>query len=86
MTSVLSQNIPEFEIILINDNYSDNSSIIVNQMIKYDKRIIINNSKNMGTLFSRNIGVLNAKGKYIFELDNDDIFLNENIFNNYISN
>ena len=81
LTSVLSQNIPEFEIILINDNSSDNSSIIINEMIKCDNRIkVINNHKNMGTLYSRSIGVLNAKGKYIFALDNDDIFLNENIF------
>ena len=81
LTSVLSQNIPEFEIILINDNSSDNSSIIINEMIKCDNRIkVINNHKNMGTLYSRSIGVLSAKGKYIFALDNDDIFLNENIF------
>ena len=33
----------------------------------------------MGTLYSRNIGVLYAKGKYIFALDNDDIFLTDNI-------
>ena len=50
-------------------------------MKSYDNRIrIINNHKNMGTLYSRSIGVLNSKGKYIFMLDNDDIFLNEDIF------
>ena len=77
LISVLNQNIPEFEIILINDN----SSIIINDMKKFDNRIkLINNLKNMGTLYSRCIGVLNAKGKYIFSLDNADIFLNEDIF------
>ena len=49
-------------------------------MQKEDPRIIIiNNDKNMGTLYSRNIGVIYAKGKYIFALDNDDMFLTENI-------
>ena len=49
-------------------------------MKKEDPRInIINNDKNRGTLYSRNIGVLYAKGKYIFALDNDDMFLTENI-------
>jgi glycosyltransferase involved in cell wall biosynthesis len=71
----------DFEIILINDNSKDNSSKIINEMKSYDKRIkIINNHKNMGTLYSRCIGVLNSKGKYIFMLDNDDLFLKEDIF------
>ena len=35
----------------------------------------------MGTLYSRCIGVLQAKGKYIFPLDNDDMFFDEDVFN-----
>ena len=81
LTSVLNQNMRDFEIILINDNSKDNSLKIINEMKNYDKRIkIINNHKNMGTLYSRCIGVLNSKGKYIFMLDNDDLFLKEDIF------
>ena len=34
----------------------------------------------MGTLYSRCIGVLISKGIYIFPLDNDDLFMNEDIF------
>ena len=41
---------------------------------------IINNNKNVGTLYSRCIGALKANGLYIFPLDNDDLFMNENIF------
>jgi hypothetical protein len=45
-----------------------------------DKRIkIINNIKNMGTLYSRCIAGLNAKGKYIFSLDPDDVFMDEDV-------
>ena len=48
---------------------------------KEDKRIFhINNKKNRGTLYSRCIGTLKAKGKYIFPLDNDDLFFDENLF------
>lgn len=69
-----------FEIILINDLSFDNSLKIIRNLQKYDYRIkIINNKKNMGTLYSRSIGALAAKGKYIFALDNDDIFSNENL-------
>ena len=39
--------------------------------------VIINNNQNMGTLYSRNIGAIYAKGKYIMCLDNDDMFLND---------
>ena len=46
-----------------------------------DPRIkIINNKKNMGILYSRSIGALSSKGKYIFPLDNDDMFLDRDVF------
>ena len=35
----------------------------------------------MGTLYSRCIGVLQAKGKYIFPLDNDDMFFDDDVIN-----
>ena len=34
----------------------------------------------MGTLYSRCIGALLSKGKYIFCLDNDDLFFDEDVF------
>ena len=78
--SIQNQKKPTYEIILINDCSSDNSKRIIENLKIKDSRIkIINNRKNMGTLYSRCIGVLFSKGKYIFPLDNDDMFL-ENIF------
>ena len=38
-----------------------------------------NNKKNMGTLYSRSIGVLKAKGDYIFSLDNDDMYFDYDV-------
>ena len=35
----------------------------------------------MGTLYSRCIGVLQSKGKYIFPLDNDDMFFEDDVIN-----
>ena len=71
----------DLEIILVNDFSSDNTLSIIEEIKKEDSRIkIINNKKNMGTLFSRSIGVLSAKGKYIFHLDSDDMYLDEDIF------
>jgi len=78
--SIYFQNFKEIEIILINDKSSDNSYLILEKLRRYDRRIIIiNNVKNMGTLYSRSIGVLYAKGEYIIGLDNDDIFSFEKV-------
>ena len=79
--SIQNQNISDIEIILINDFSTDDSLSIVENIQKNDSRIkIMNNKKNMGTLFSRSIGVLSANGKYIFHLDGDDMFLDEDVF------
>ena len=79
--SVQNQNFSEFELILVNDFSIDNTLYIVKDLEKNDKRIkIINNQKNMGILYSRSIGTLAAKGKYILPLDNDDMFLNNDVF------
>ena len=66
---------------MINDFSKDNTSEIINDKQRKDHRIkIINNHRNMGTLYSRSIGALMAKGEYIFCLDNDDMFFDEDIF------
>ena len=79
--SIQNQNIMDIEIILINDCSTDDSLSLISKMQIEDKRIkIINNKKNKGILYSRCIGTLSAEGKYIFPLDNDDMFLDEDVF------
>ena len=80
LKSIYFQNLMELEIILVNDLSSDNSSKIIQHLQNFDKRIrIINNKRNMGTLYSRSIGALKAKGEYLIGLDNDDFFSYEGI-------
>jgi glycosyltransferase involved in cell wall biosynthesis len=79
--SIQYQNISNIEIILVDDNSSDNTIKIIKNIQQADNRIkLIQNIKNMGIIYSRSIGVLSSKGKYIFTLDNDDFFLNNDIF------
>ena len=79
--SIQKQNISNFEIILINDFSQDNTSKVLQSFQEKDKRIkIINNKKNMGTLYSRCIATLISEGEYIFPLDNDDMIFGEDIF------
>ena len=81
LKSIHFQNIKEIEIILINDFSLDNTSHIIEKFKSFDQRIkIINNLRNMGTFYSRCIGALKAHGEYIIGLDNDDLFLCEDIF------
>lgn len=79
--SIQNQKMTDIEIILINDCSTDNSLELLDQLQKEDERIkIIKNKINRGILYSRSIGVLNAKGKYVMFIDQDDLFT-ENIFN-----
>ena len=80
--SIQNQKMDEIEILIVDDASTDKSLAIIEDLQKEDKRIrIIKNKENFGPLFSKSIGALSAKGKYIMQLDSDDLFINENIFN-----
>ena len=83
LKSVLKQPFSKkkYEIILIDDCSSDNSKAIIQNFKKKFKNIkIINNQKNYKVSYCRNVGIKNAKGKYIIFLDSDDE-LKKNSFN-----
>ena len=82
INSIQNQKIKDLEIMLVNDKSNDESLNIIKNIQKTEKRIrLIHNKKNMGTLYSRCIGALYAKGKCIFPLDNDDMFFVDDIIN-----
>ena len=71
--SVLSQTLRDFELICINDSSPDDSQTIIEQYRLEDLRIIsLVNDSNVGLGASRNRGVREAKGTYIFHIDPDD--------------
>jgi len=79
--SIQYQNFSNIEIIIVDDFSMDNSKEIIKTLQINDKRIkLIENKRNMGTLYSRSIGALLSRGDYILCLDNDDLFFNEDIF------
>jgi len=80
--SIQNQEMEDLDIVIVNDFSIDNTSKIIEEIAKEDKRIkVLNNKKNMGTLYTRCIGTLTAKGNYIFPLDSDDMLLDKDIIN-----
>ena len=78
LRSIQNQNITDMEIIIIDDNSKDNSVNMIEQIQKEDPRIkLLKNQNNKGILYTRSIGVLNSKGKYIITINSGDIFLND---------
>lgn len=74
--SLINQTYTNFELLVINDGSSDKTQSIVEEFCIRDSRIIlINNDKNLFVIKSRNIGIENAKGKYLAILDADDLAL-----------
>ena len=81
LRSIQNQKMKDIEIILIDDNSPDDTLSIINEYMKKDPRIrLIKNEINRKVLFSKSIGALNAKGKYIIQLDQDDIFIRDDVF------
>jgi len=79
-----NQNLKSLEIIFVDDFSSDNSSNVIKELMEVDKRIVyIKNKENKGAFHSRNIGVLNSKGEYIFCADVDDYLLNDILYKSY---
>jgi glycosyltransferase involved in cell wall biosynthesis len=70
--SILKQTFTDFEYIIVNDKSVDETVKIVKSF--KDPRIkLIENKENMGAYASANVGISQAKGKYIARMDADDI-------------
>ena len=79
--TIQNQNLKEIEIILIDDFSTDNSLNIIQRLMEEDPRIrLIKNFRNRKILYSKSIGALNSKGEFLLELDQDDMFIREDLF------
>lgn len=75
----------EYEIIIVNDNSTDNTLSIIEKNYSNNANInIINNHQNLGAGLSRNKGLEKAKGKYVGFVDCDD-WVDYNLFVNAIN-
>lgn len=73
LSSVLVQNeIPEIEVICIDDGSTDDSAAILDFWKARDSRLKVVRQENQGPGVARNVGIEATKGEYIFFLDADD--------------
>ena len=80
----MNQSLKEIEIIFIDDASTDNSTLLVESLMKKDKRIkYLKNNENKGQFYSRNKGVLFSRGEYILIIDPDDLLLNNILIKSY---
>ena len=72
--SVLSQDYPNFELIIVDDCSTDQTAEILKRYEHIDRRIkIYINEKNLGQFANRNLAAGYATGVYIKYVDSDDI-------------
>jgi glycosyltransferase involved in cell wall biosynthesis len=81
LLSILNQSFQNFEIIIVNDGSEDETENIINRVQLTDKRIkLLSHIKNYGVYRSRIEAITNSKSEYTLIMDPDDMYLNENLF------
>ena len=81
LRTIQNQNLKEIEILIIDDCSTDDSLISIKKFMEEDSRIrLIKNFRQRKILYSKSIAALNCNGEFILELDQDDMFIREDLF------
>ena len=62
----------EYEIICVNDGSTDSSGDVLSEYSLKNSSLKIINQVNRGVSVARNIGLISARGKYVWFIDPDD--------------
>jgi glycosyltransferase involved in cell wall biosynthesis len=62
----------KIELIIVDDCSEDNTVLLLNKFLLFNKIIVIIKKKNVGVGTCRNLGLKIAKGKYVWFVDSDD--------------
>mgnify|MGYP005802768397 CR=1 FL=1 len=72
LESISRQDYISCEFILVDDGSTDSSGVICDEFVKKDHRFSVIHKQNEGVVRARHIGIVNARGKYIYVVDGDD--------------
>lgn len=70
--SIMGQTYQELEILLVDDGSTDNTGKLCDALALEDARIRVFHKENGGSSSARNLGIREAKGKYLGFVDSDD--------------
>ena len=73
LDSILSQDFDDYEVIVVDDGSSDNSSTIVERYISKFSQIKLIHTTNRGVSAARNLAIKNSKGDWLCFVDADDM-------------
>lgn len=76
--SVLDQTFDNFELLVVDDHSTDNTSSVVSSFCDSRIRHILNH-RTKGASGARNVGIFSAKGKWVAFVDDDDVWLPEKL-------
>lgn len=75
--SVMAQDYPNIEIIVVDDNGTDDTASYLFE--RFPAVRLIHNESNLGPSFSKNKGILQSRGRYILFLDSDSEMLEKTV-------
>ncbi len=84
--SILEQTYPHFEVLILDDCSSDNTSDVVTDLSQKDVRVIYHrNNPNKGHIANYNHGIQLAKGELVWLISADDAIANPDILQTYVN-
>ncbi|MBQ4280077.1 MAG: glycosyltransferase [Rikenellaceae bacterium] len=75
LRSVIGQTHRNIEIIVIDDGSTDGSRQVVRDTIRGDRRARCITQQNQGQAEARNVGMRQARGRYVYFMDSDDVLV-----------
>ena len=73
LESILSQDVNDFELVIIDDGSTDLTGAILDDIAHRDARVrVIHNKSNLGVSVTRNKGIDVSQGDYLLFIDSDD--------------